>query len=99
MDVTDAKGSVVGTIPSSKRRGLSRVTWSMRLKAPTVPPAATAAFGAAFGPRVVPGTYTVRLTKDQNVYSTPLQLVADPRARHSAEDRRAQFDLAGKLYG
>jgi photosystem II stability/assembly factor-like uncharacterized protein len=99
MDVTDAGGKVVGTIPSSKRRGLSRVTWSMRLKAPTVPPAASAAFGAAFGPRVLPGTYTVRLTKDQNVYTTPLQLVPDPRATYTAEDRKAQFDLAMKLYG
>jgi photosystem II stability/assembly factor-like uncharacterized protein len=98
MDVTDASGKVVGTIPSSKRRGLSRVTWSMRLKAPTVPPAASAAFGAAFGPRVLPGTYTVRLTKDQNVYTTPLQIVPDPRAKHTAEDRKAQFDLAMKLY-
>jgi photosystem II stability/assembly factor-like uncharacterized protein len=99
MDVTDASGKVVGTIPSSKRRGLSRVTWSMRLKAPTVPPAASAAFGAAFGPRVLPGTYTVRLTKDQNVYTTPLQVVMDPRSTHTAEDRKADFDLAMKLYG
>jgi hypothetical protein len=27
-----------------------------------------------------------------------LQVVADPRSKHSAEDRRAQFDLAMKLY-
>jgi len=99
MDVTDASGKVVGTMPSSKRRGLSRVTWSMRLKAPTVPTAASAAFGAAFGPRVLPGAYTVRLNKDKNVYSTPLRIVPDPRARHSDADRKAQFDLAMKLYG
>jgi photosystem II stability/assembly factor-like uncharacterized protein len=99
MDVTDASGKVVGTIPSSKRRGLSRVTWSMRLKAPTVPPAATAAFGAAFGPRVLPGDYTVRLTKDQNVYTTPMQIVLDPRATYTTADRKADFDLAMKLYG
>src|SRR5262249_17553574 len=98
MDVTDAGGGVVGTIPSSKRRGLSRVPWPMRMKAPTVPPAASAAFGAAFGPRLLPGTYTVRMTKDKNVYTTPLQIVTDPRATFSAADRKAQFDLAMKLY-
>ena len=75
------------------------MTWSMRLKAPRVPPAASAAFGAAFGPRVLPGTYTVRMTKDTAVYSTPLQVVADPRTKHAPEDRRAQFDLAQKLSG
>jgi len=60
------------------------------------PPAA--AFGAAFGPRVLPGSYTVRLTKDQNVYTTPLRIAPDPRSKHSTEDRKAQFDLAMKLY-
>ncbi len=98
IDVTDAGGKLVGTIPSSKRRGLSRVTWSMRLKAPTVPPAATAAFGAAFGPRILPGTYTVRMTKDKNVYTTPLQVTLDPRATFTTADRQAQFGLAMKLY-
>jgi photosystem II stability/assembly factor-like uncharacterized protein len=98
MDVTDPNGNVVGTIPTSKRRGLSRVTWSMRMKPPTVPPAATAAFGAAFGPRVLPGTYTVRLTKDKNVYTTPLQLIPDPRLKYTDADRQLQFNLAIKLY-
>src|SRR2546426_483760 len=47
IEVFDQAGKLVGTVPSSKRRGLSRVTWSMRITAPRVPPAASAAFGAA----------------------------------------------------
>ncbi len=99
IEVLGPDGRLLGTVPTSKRRGLSRVTWSMRLKAPQVPPAASAAFGAAFGPRVLPGTYTVRMTKDTAVYTTPLLVVADPRTKHTPEDRRAQFDLATKLSG
>jgi photosystem II stability/assembly factor-like uncharacterized protein len=99
IEVFDASGKLVGTVPTSKRGGLSRVTWSMRLTAPRVPPAASAAFGAAFGPRVLPGTYTVRMTKDKDVYATQLQVVADPRTKHTPEDGRAGFDLAMKLYG
>ncbi len=99
IEVLGPDGRPLGTVPTSKRRGLSRVTWSMRLKAPQVPPAASAAFGAAFGPRVLPGTYTVRMTKDTAVYTTPLLVVADPRTKHTPEDRRAQFDLATKLSG
>ena len=99
IEVLDQDGRVQGTVPTSKRRGLSRVTWSMRLPPPRVPPAASAAFGAAFGARVLPGTYTVRMTKDTAVYTTQLQVVADPRAKHTPEDRRAQFDLALKLSG
>jgi len=98
MDVAGPDGKVIGTVPSSKRRGLSRANWAMRVKAPTVPPAATAAFEAARGPRVLPGTYKVRMVKDQATYTTPLEIVPDPRSTHSAADRKAQFDLAMKLH-
>ena len=98
IEVLDAKGNVVGTVPSSKRRGLNRVAWSMRMKAPQVPAAASVAFSATTGPRLLPGTYTVRMTKDKDVFTTPLVVVADPRATHTAADRQAQFDLTMKLY-
>jgi photosystem II stability/assembly factor-like uncharacterized protein len=99
MDVADASGKTVGTIPSSKRRGLNRVNWSMRTPPPQTPAAATAAYGAAVGPRVLPGTYTVNVTKDRNVFSSKLDLIQDPRTKHTPADRKAQFDLAMKLHG
>lgn len=98
IEVFDQSGKLMSSIPSSKRRGLSRATWSMRLKAPRVPTAASAAFEAAVGPRVLPGTYTVKMTKDKNVYTTQLVVTGDPRVKHTTEDRKAQFDLAMKLY-
>ena len=98
IEVLDSTGKMLGTIPSSKRRGLNRATWPMRSKAPKVPRAATAAFGASVGPRLLPGTYTVRMTKDKQVYTTQLQVVSDPRSKHTLEDRKAQLDLAMKLY-
>jgi photosystem II stability/assembly factor-like uncharacterized protein len=98
IDVTDASGKKIGSIPSSKRRGLNRVTWPMRLPAPKVPTAATAAFSASTGPRILPGTYTIKMTKDKNVYTMPLQVVSDPRSTHSAADRQGQWELANKLY-
>ena len=39
------------------------------------------------------------MTKDKNVYTTKLEVTADPRSKHTALDRKAQFDLALKLYG
>src|SRR5205085_11485141 len=78
IEILDADGKVLTTVPSSKRRGLNRVTWPMRVAAPRVPPAASIAGGATTGPRILPGTYTVRMTKDRNVFTAPLQIVADP---------------------
>jgi len=97
IDVLDPDGKVVATVPTGKRRGLNRVDWAMRLSAPRVAPAATAAFDAAIGPRVLPGEYTVRMTKDGAVYTSKLDIVSDPRAKYGADDRKAQFDLAVKL--
>ena len=98
IEIIDPDGKVVDTIAGSKHRGINRATWSMRLKPPTVPPAASAAFGAATGPRVLPGTYTVKMTKGDKVYTSKLKLVLDPRATYNEQDRREQFDLAMKLY-
>ncbi len=81
----------------NSRRGISRVEWPMRLKAPHVPPAATAAFEAAQGPRVMPGTYTVKMTRGKETYSTQLVVELDPRARFSTEDRKLEFDAAIRL--
>jgi photosystem II stability/assembly factor-like uncharacterized protein len=98
IEVFDPAGNLLKVIPSSKRRGLSRVTWSMRLDPPKVPPAATLALGASYGLRVLPGTYTVKMTKDKQVYTTELKVAPDPRSTHTAEERRQQFDLAMKLH-
>ncbi len=96
--IFDKDGKLLDSVPTSKRRGLNRTTWSMRLKPPRVPAAATAAFGAARGPRLLPDTYTVKLTKDRQVYSTQLPIVSDPRAKYTLDDRRAQLELSMTLY-
>jgi len=97
IEVLDPAGQQAGTVPVSERRGISRVTWGERLKPPPAPPAATAAGGAAVGPRLLPGVYTVRMTRDTAVYTTKLTIVADPRSRHTAVDRRNQLALARRL--
>ena len=99
IEIFDADGKLVDTVASSKHRGVNRATWSMRLKGPNVPPAASALFQAAQGPRVLPGTYTVKMTKGDKTYNAKLNVVLDPRAKFTVEDRKAQFDLATKLAG
>lgn len=98
MEILDAQGTVLDTVTPGKHRGLNRVTWSMRLKAPKVPAAAQALFQAAQGPRVLPGAYKVKMTKGDKVYTTDLKVVLDPRAKYTVEDRRAQYEVAMKLY-
>ena len=97
IEIFDQDGKLVDTVPGSKHRGLNRAQWSMRLKPPIVPPAASALFAAAQGPRVLPGTYTIKMTKGEQTYTEVLKVVLDPRAKFTVDDRKAQFELIMKL--
>src|SRR6266540_2667840 len=98
LEVLDSSGRVIDELPASRRPGLNRVTWTMRAKPPRVPPAAQIAFAGTKGPRLVPGVYTVRLTKGGKVSETKLTVGLDRRAKFSEADRKAQFDAAMKVH-
>jgi photosystem II stability/assembly factor-like uncharacterized protein len=98
LEILDAAGQLVDTISASKRRGLNRVSWSMRVAPPPVPRAAQLAFYAAQGPRVLPGSYTVRLTKGREVLETKLEVGVDRRAPYAQDDRKQQFEAAMRVH-
>src|SRR5262249_44233142 len=98
IEVLDEAGKVIDTITPTKRRGINRVAWSMRVKPPRVPRAAQIAFGSTQGPRVVPGTYTVRLTKGAEKVETKVTVGLDRRAPFTVADRKAQFETAMRAH-
>jgi hypothetical protein len=89
----------VEELPASKRKGLNRVVWSMRTKPPVVPPAASLAFNSTQGQRIMPGNYTVRLTKGGEVSTMPLAIGLDRRASFTTEDRALQYAAAERVKG
>ena len=97
LEILDKDGNVVDELPTSKRKGLNRVEWSMRTKPPQVPPAASLAFSATQGQRFMPGTYTVRLTKAGQITQMPLVIGLDGRATFNVADRQSQFDAAERV--
>ena len=94
LEVLDSAGKVIDSLPATKRRGINRVTWSMHLAPPRVPPAVQVAYGSTQGPRVLPGTYTFRLTKGAQVLETKIEVGLDRRAPYSVADRRAELEAA-----
>ncbi|MDJ0654037.1 MAG: hypothetical protein QNJ40_07790 [Xanthomonadales bacterium] len=97
VEVFNDDGSLIATLPGGKRRGLNRVEWPMRFKAPKFPPATNLVPGF-LGPRVPEGEYRVVLTKGKETLESTVQLVADPRTPHARRDRAAQQALALELY-
>ena len=97
LEILDSNGNVIEEVPASKRRGLNRVSWSMRTKPPQVPPAASLAGNSAIGERYLPGNYTVRLTNAGQVVTEPLTVTLDKRATFNVADRQAQFAASERV--
>ncbi|MGD9584267.1 MAG: hypothetical protein AB7V26_11465 [Lysobacterales bacterium] len=97
LEVLDAEGKVIDTLPASKRPGINRVGWSMRLKPPRVPSGATLSYAAFTNARYLPGRYTVRLSKNGQSYEAPLDIGMDRRATYNLDDRKAQFAAALRM--
>lgn len=100
IEIYDAENKLVASLPAGKRRGINRVDWPMRLKAPKMPAGSSIVFsgGSFFGPRAAAGTYTVKFIKGKETYTTKLELVPDPRATYTAEDRTTQLKTVHRLY-
>lgn len=91
LEIFGPDGKLVDTLPAAKHKGINRVVWSMQTAPPRVPTAAQPAGNAQQGPRVLPGNYTVRLTKAGKVYETSLPVVLDNRATYNVDDRKEQL--------
>lgn len=79
------------TVPAD--RGANRFVWNMRLPGATEVPGAAMWFGFLGGPRVLPGSYSVRLTVGATVLSRPFEIHKDPRLTAPDAHLREQFDF------
>jgi photosystem II stability/assembly factor-like uncharacterized protein len=100
LDIYDPQGNLLTSIQGDKRRGLNRVDWPERAKPPKVPPAAGLVQNefVFYGPQVQEGTYTVKLTKNKDVYTSEVKLVPDERSKSTAADRALQHKTVTQLY-
>ncbi len=98
LEVLDPDGKVIETLSPTKRRGINRVAWNMRVKPPRVPRAATLAGQSLQGPRVLPGIYTARLTKGAQVVLGKFEIVLDRRAPYGLAERKEQFEAVMRVH-
>jgi photosystem II stability/assembly factor-like uncharacterized protein len=100
VEVYDANNTLVATLPAGKRKGINRVEWPMRLKAPRMPGgnSLVQSGGTMVGPRMPAGEYTVKLIKGNDTYPSKVELVSDPRALYTAEERALQQKTVRHLF-
>jgi hypothetical protein len=100
VEIYDAAGKLVQTIPGTKRKGINKVYWNLHMKPPKVATGGTKVdFGGFIAPMVLPGNYTVKLKVGDKEYSNPITLVHDESNKtFTTTDRQLQFTTAMQLY-
>jgi hypothetical protein len=80
-------------------RGMNRFVWNLTWgSSGGLIADEEAAFNNPSGPKVVPGTYQVRLTVDGQTQTQPLQVVMDPRSPATHEVLAQQLQLANQIF-
>ena len=90
------RGGFAGGSSATGYQGMNAVTWNPRLPAPfTVPPGIIMwGGGGGQGPKLKPGTYTVKVTSGTWSASQPFNLLPDPRLPQATP---AQYDEQFKM--
>src|SRR5262249_28496175 len=81
-----------GGRPIEPKAGLNRLVWDMRIVKPSLLPRAII-WGNSQGPKVAPGTYTVRIKFAGQTLTEAFEVRPNPNAGATAEDLKKQYDL------
>jgi photosystem II stability/assembly factor-like uncharacterized protein len=80
--------------------GMHRFVWDLRWDSSgTSEVLEDEEYGAPKGPKMVPGTYSVKLTVDEAVMRAPLTVRMDPRSQATAADLAEQQRLGLEVFG
>lgn len=100
IEVYDKDGNLMQSIPGSKRKGLNKVYWNLRMKPPKVATGGTKIdFGGFIAPMVLPGDYTIKIKTKDKEYTQTVKLVHDEKNKDfTLADRQLQYKTAMELY-
>jgi photosystem II stability/assembly factor-like uncharacterized protein len=100
MEIYDAAGKLVQSIPGGKRKGINMVEWNLSMKPPKVATGGTKLdFSAFLAPMVLPGDYTIKLKVGDSIYTSKVKLVHDAGNKDfTLDDRKLQHKVAMDLY-
>ena len=97
--VTDSISYYAADSIPRRKAGTNRFHWNLRYPNARELRNTVIDEGTLSGPRVPPGTYTVRLIVGRDTSSRQFAVIADPRATSSTADLVAQFDAAQRVRG
>jgi photosystem II stability/assembly factor-like uncharacterized protein len=96
VSILDSSGGLIRELEGGGEIGLHEVIWDLRYESPPSAGGGGGFGGGGFGgggangPKVMPGTYTVRLEAGGETLNTTIEVRLDPRVRISAADLTAR---------
>lgn len=106
IQIADEKGKVVRNLRGPSNAGVNRLVWDTRMELPGMPaPSAEAGAGRGMGmmgmggggPRVDPGTYTVKVSAAGKDVTGTVKVEDDPRITMTPEARAARWEVLNRM--
>ena len=98
LEIFDSNDKLIKVLPTGKRKGINRVYWGMRMKAPKAGRAPGLTGFVFGGPMVDPGEYKIKLTKNKKVYESTILLKPNHYTKHSLEDTMLRQEKVWEVY-
>lgn len=100
VEIYDSNNKLVQSMPATKRKGINKVFWNLRMTPPKVATGGTKMDNSGFfAPMVMPGDYTVKLKLADKEYNMPIKLVHDAANKDfTLQDRNLQYKTAMDVY-
>ena len=99
LEIYDANGEMLYDMAGSKRKGINKVFWGMRMKPPKVAKTGASLDISGFvSPMVKPGVYTVKVKVAGKTYSDKIELIEDPNSPFTSEELSLQRNTSLEMH-
>jgi len=102
LEILDGSGYVIRTLDALNEAGLQQVVWDFRPEPAFEAPAGGGGFrfgpGPGAAPRVLPGTYTARLTVNGDSQAVDFEVRPDPRRNAARSDLVARAEALDQAF-
>jgi hypothetical protein len=99
VQIFDEQGKLLVELPGTKRKGINRITWNMRIKPPRVAEGGSKAdWTSTIGPMVREGKYKVKIIAGSLSTDGEIKLVADPLDHSTQAQKDAQYESVMRTF-
>lgn len=99
VNIYDEQGNFLVDLPGTKRKGINKIYWNMRVKPPRVAEGGSKAdWASTVGPMVREGKYKVKVVVGDKSAEAELNLIADPKSTITKEQRDENYNAVMRTF-